>query len=113
MAQEAVLRIYKDTPKEILTLLLALDFSQIHDSNKDVLLDQLESVLVKFEKYIPLRSDLGESFEMNIPGSPARLGKIINNYHWSKISFLHKTIALPFIKNWFRANLPTKKGVTI
>lgn len=107
------MRIYKDTPKEILTLLLALDFSLIHDSNKDVLLDQLEQVLVKFEKYIPLRSEIGESFEMNIPGAPARLGKIINKYHWAKISFLHKAIALPFIKSWFSKNLPTKKGVRI
>ncbi len=107
------MRVYKDTPKEILTLLLALDFSQIHDNNKDVLLDQLEAVLIKFEKYIPFRTETGESFEMNIPGAPARLGKIINKYHWSKIAFFHKAIALPFIKNWFRSNLPTKKGVTI
>lgn len=105
------MKIYNDTPKEILALLTALDFSQISEENKDLLLDRLEKVLVKFEKYIPLRTELGGSYDINIPGAPTRLGKIINRYHWVRIRFIHKTIAMPVIKAWFNNNLPTKRKI--
>lgn len=105
------MKIANDTPREILDLLHVLDFERIPVNQQDNLLDQLENVIEKYRPFIPLRQNGSyQAVDVNIPGCPERLVQIANKNHWARIKPFHKLLAIPFIKKWFYANLPTKRG---
>jgi len=101
-----MLQLIKDTPREIIDMLKAIDYTKFSKEEENKLLDELETVIEKFRRYIPIRPPDNYSYSnIHIPNCPNRLIKIANRNWWAKIGKFHKMIALPVIKIWMQDNL--------
>ena len=109
------MKLYADTPKQIVKMLDVCDFSAIPSNQHDRLINQLAAVIQKYEAFIPLRkyNPNDEMVIFNRPGCPDRLIELVNKYHWAAIGAFYKAVAIPFISKWFYANLPVRRNANV
>ena len=111
------MKIYQDTPKHIINMLLMCDYHAIQAEKFEPLLSDLKNLItngtvkgLKISSFIPVRTEINAPMlDIDLPGCPPKLIELINYFHWAKISWVTQSIASPFILNWFKANLPQKR----
>ena len=102
------MKISSDTPKDVIEMLKAIDFSKIDKS----MLEKLPDLERMVNVHIPHRERGAISFvEIDIQNCPQKIIDLINKKDFTKVGFLVKAMAMPVIKSWMRKNLPIKEGV--
>lgn len=101
-----MLQLINDTPKEIIDMLKAVNYKKFTKAETEKMLNELEGLIEKFRRYIPIRPPANYKYvKFYIPDCPDRLIRIANRNWWAKIGRLHRAIAMPLIKRWFKDNL--------
>lgn len=106
------MKLYVDTPKEIIKIAESLDFTAIPAIDQPIMIQQLEDIIKKYSSYIPKRTNFKVVFSYHdFKGCPKQLEDLFNRYAWNEIKPMYKYLALPFIQAWIRSNLPLRKTI--
>jgi len=102
-----MIKIAKDTPREIYDLILLVDINKISEEQINNWTEQLVGLANKYN--IPRRVGRVETISINQPAKVQLIGNLTVYYDFSKIPLFKRKLAMPIIKNWIKQNLPLRK----
>lgn len=97
-----IVRIAKDTPKELIALGKRIDFSQVPKSEFNAKLIELSNLVIKYK--IPIRKHKVEAMEIELGDCPQDLATFISKLDFRNYSTVTRKIAISFIENWLKKN---------
>lgn len=95
-----IIKIAKDTPKELVNLAKKINFTAIPKSQHNEKISQLQELASKYG--VPRRTSKAEAMEIELGECPQQLATTISQMDFSKYNSITRRIAVSFMESWLK-----------